>query len=260
MGSSRPRQALVPKVRHLGCLIGLLGTVSGCHRDRARESFTVASVQLSCWPIARGVQCHLLALSRDAGQSPRDVTANTAWRLSGPLGVQVSAPGLIQSTADGDVDIEAEYQSRRAHQMVRLARGGSGQLLIIVRGTAFATNEGRISPLAGVRIEVVRGADSGRSVTTGADGAYDLAGIVPGTLAILATRAGFAPTELSVQVGPGDGHVNVVMRVRPATDRESAEVAKDGKYATFRIPDVSLFDSESLGITRPDRAWCSASG
>ena len=87
------------------------------------------------------------------------------------------------------MDVEAVFQSRRVDQMVRLAKSRSGQLLITVRGHAFVLDEGRISSLAGVRIKVIRGPDSGRSVTTGADGAYEL-GVVPGTLAILATRVG----------------------------------------------------------------------
>jgi hypothetical protein len=79
----------------------------------------------------------------------------------------------------------ASTLTRSHEERVRLApepghEGGSGQLIIIGRGTAFATDEGRSVPLAGVRIEVIRGADSGRSVTTGTDGAYELAGAVIG--------------------------------------------------------------------------------
>jgi hypothetical protein len=213
------------RLAYLACVIGLVGTASGCGRDRPRESFPVASVRLSCQPIARGVQCRLLALSRDVAQRPRDVTPDAAWHLSALSGVHISPTGIIQSTADGDVDVEAAYQSQQAHQMVRLAKHGSGRILIIVRGRAFVLEEERMSPLAGVRIEVISGSDSGRSVTTGADGAYELAGVVPGRLAILATKAGYEPTELSAEVGPRDGRVSVLMRVRSRAGRESAGVA-----------------------------------
>jgi hypothetical protein len=68
MGTPRTRQALAPNVDadsrrcagkgHLTDVgFGLLGVVSGCLPDRARGSFTVASVRLSCWPIAVAVGC-----------------------------------------------------------------------------------------------------------------------------------------------------------------------------------------------------------
>ncbi len=183
MGSPRTWQALAP-------IVALLGIVSGCHRKGAPDSFTVASVRLSCWPIARGMQCQLLALSHDAGQPPRDVTDHTVWRPSGPLDVQISQPGCHPS-----VPRMAMWTSKRCSSRDGPIKWcGWPRIVQASSSSPFAdtpsswTKDG-FPPSPGVRIEVIRGPDSGRSVTTGADGAYEL-GVVPGTLAILATRVG----------------------------------------------------------------------
>ena len=193
------------------CAFGLLGTVSTCGHEADRPA-SVASVRLTCWPVSRGLQCRLLALSTDVRQAPRDVTAEAAWHLRGLSGARITPRGLIEAPGDGEVTLVVEYQAKTARQMARLTRGGPGQLLWVLAGSAFALEERGLQPLAAVRIEITSGPNSGRSTLTGPDGAYELAGLAPGSLDLRASKAGYLPTEASLELGPGDRLIRVVMR------------------------------------------------
>jgi hypothetical protein len=187
-------------------------------------------VRLTCWPIVRSVQCQLLALSRDASQAPRDVTAEALWQLSGISGARVSAVGIIEAAHEGDVEIHADYQSRTAHRMVRLVRSGPGQVLAILRGRAFAEADGSLRPVAGVHIDVISGPDAGKSATTDRVGGYELAGLVPGPTELRAAKAGYESTELAVSIEPGDGYANVLMRADPPQPQALGDRVGIGRF------------------------------
>jgi hypothetical protein len=179
----------------------------------------MASVRLTCRPIERGLQCQLLALSRDVSQAPRDVTREASWHLSGVAGAQVSTAGIVEATHEGDVEINVDYQSQTTHCLVRLTPRAPGQLLAIVRGHAFVEDDESLRPVSGVRVEVVSGPDIGKSATTGRDGAFALAGLLPGTFDLRATKNGDPPTELPVSAEPGETRTNLLMQApRPSDD------------------------------------------
>jgi hypothetical protein len=226
---------MTPHLRIGGvCAISLIGALSGCRRE-VSHTFPVASVRLTCWPIVRSVQCQLLALSRDVSQTPLDVTSEASWHLSGIAGAHVSAVGVIEAAGEGDVEIHADYQSHPAHRMVRLVRSGPGQLLAILRGRALVEDDGSLQPVAGVRVEVVSGPDAGKSATTESDGRYELAGVVPGTLELRATKPGYESTDLAVSIEPGDAHVTVLMRAPIRRDGGPHEVV-GASVASWRRP------------------------
>jgi hypothetical protein len=197
-------------------LIGLtLLTLPGCGRDASRASLSIAAVRLTCEPIARGVQCRLLALSRDASQAPRDVTREAAWHLSGVPGARISSPGIVEAAGDlGDAEIVADYLSLSAHRVVRLSRTGPGQVLAVLSGRALTEDKGALRPVATVRLEVVSGPDTGKSVMTDRDGGYELAGLAPGKLELRATRPGYDVTNVSVSLEAGDARLTVLMEHR----------------------------------------------
>jgi hypothetical protein len=198
----------------------------GCGREASRASLSVAAVRLNCQPIARGVQCRLLALSRDASEAPRDVTADASWHLSGGAGAHVSTAGIVEAAPAGgagdgggrsdmeDVAIAADYQSRTARRMVRLSRTGPGQLLAVLSGRALVEDKGALRPVAAVRLEVVSGPDAGKSATTDHDGGYELAGLAPGKVELRATKAGYDVTAVTVSLEPGDARLTVLMERR----------------------------------------------
>jgi hypothetical protein len=192
--------------------MSLIGALPGCRPAVVQSAFVVASVRLTCRPVDRGVQCQLLALSRDVRQRPRDVTREASWHLSGVSGAQMATTGIVEATHEGNVEINVDYQSQAAHCLVRLTPNSPGQLLAIVRGHAFAQDDDALQPVPGVRVEVVSGPDSGRSATTGRNGAFALAGLLPGTFDLRATKGGYPPTELHVSVEPGETRTNVLMQ------------------------------------------------
>jgi hypothetical protein len=207
----------------------------GCGREASRASLSIVAVRLTCQPIARGVQCRLLALSRDASQPPRDVTADASWHLSGGAGAHVSTAGIVEAAPAGDasdandagnagdgggrsgmedVEIAADYQSLSAHRMVRLSRTGPGQVLAVLSGRALVEDKGALRPVAAVRLEVVSGPDAGKSATTDRDGGYELTGLAPGKVDLRATKPGYDVTAVTVSLEPGDARLTVLMERR----------------------------------------------
>ena len=171
------------------CLSVAAGIVSACGRVGWHDGREVASLCLMCASASRGVRCQLLALSRDVSRVPLDVTSNASWRLSGTAGAQISADGVIDAPADGDVEIDAQYASRRAQVHVRLARDRPGQVLATVRGQVYTETGGTLRPVAHVRVEVVGGPSAGLSTMTSEDGGYEFVGVVPGDVVVRAARS-----------------------------------------------------------------------
>lgn len=78
--------------------------------------------------------------------------------------------------------------------------------LDVVRGVVRDAETG--APLAGV---VVRAVELGRSSLTNSDGIFTLDGLPSGSVTLAATRVGYAPAELRVEVGPETGRVEIRM-------------------------------------------------
>jgi len=243
---------MTPYLRTTGVCAMILFPLLGCG-GASRAWVPVAAVRLTCQPIARGVQCRLLALSRDASQAPRDVTREATWHLSGGRGAHVTNAGIVEApqaalgtggdageVADvedsGDTEIAADYQSLSAHRMVRLSRTGPGQLLAVLSGRALTEEKGALRPVAAVRLEVVSGPDAGKSVMTDRDGGYELAGLAPGKLELRATRPGYDVTTVSVSLEAGDARFTVLMEHR------SSPAGGAAPSETMRLPVRSVDD------------------
>ena len=72
--------------------------------------------------------------------------------------------------------------------------------------------------LAGVRVAFLDGANQGKSATTGADGRYQITGVVNGGYTVTATLAGYASASLPVGI---DGNTTLNIRLDPAGPRTS---------------------------------------
>ena len=204
---------MTPSLRIAGIwAMSVIGALPGCRQVVGGDVFELASVYLTCWPVMRGVQCQLLALSRDVRQPPRDATHEASWHFSGMAGAQLSTTGIVEADRDGDVSIDVDYQSRTAHRMVRLIRGRPGQLLAVVRGRALLDDHGSLRGVPGVRVEVVSGPDAGKAATTARDGTYELAGLTPGLFEMRATKPGYESTDMAVSIESGEAHVSVLLR------------------------------------------------
>lgn len=104
----------------------------------------------------------------------------------------------------------------------------SGTNTIAVSGTGFTvptfTLSGVVTEtppttstlLAGVRVAILDGANAGRSATTGADGRYEITGVVNGGYTVTATLTGYTPASLPVGI---DGNTTLNFRLDPISPR-----------------------------------------
>jgi hypothetical protein len=195
-----------------------VGILLACPREIREDSVDLSSLSLACRPVAQGVQCQLFALLRNGTLAPRDVTAWASWHVAGRAQEHLSSVGM-QATGDGDVVIDANYQSKTERIWIRLTPNHPAQLLATIRGAVYVAARGRLSPLADARVEVLSGPSVGKQTTTHDDGSYELPAVVPGEIVIRATKIGFVPTDLTAQIWPGDNRISVAIAVE-ASDRD----------------------------------------
>jgi hypothetical protein len=197
-------------------LVGVAAVLLVCARETHDESVSVASLSLTCSPVVAGVECRLLALSREASDAPRNVTAWASWHAgsSGHLHLSL-AQDVVHATGDGDVAIETEYASRRARVVVRLTSNQPGQILATLRGSVYAYDQGRLEPVAAARVEVVGGASPWNQTVSATDGTFEFPALLPGDVEIRVTKPGFLPAELAAPIRPGDNRASPVMSIEP---------------------------------------------
>jgi carboxypeptidase family protein len=198
-------------------LFVIAGIVYACGRGGSHGGQEITSLYLACASAWRGVHCQLLALSRDVSQSPRDVTAEASWRLSGVAGARISPGGVIEAPEDGDLEIDAQFQARHATAHARLRRDRPGQMLAALRGRVYVERDGALRPVAHARVEVVGGPSVGLSTTTAGDGSYEFVTLVPGDALIRATHVGCTAAEGSTQIRSGDNRLSLLIEFVPLT-------------------------------------------
>jgi hypothetical protein len=191
----------------------VIGLLSGCGHAHSNDALDVASLNLTCTPTSHGMHCRLLALSHDVSRMPRDVTSDASWWLSEGAGARISPGGIIDATAGGDVEVEAQYRSHRVHAQMRLRSDGPGQILAALRGRIYVGINGTLRPVAYARVEVIGGPSAGLSTKTLGDGSYELLGIVPGDVVIRATAPGYSGVDGSTQVFAGDNRFSLLIQL-----------------------------------------------
>ena len=106
--------------------------------------------------------------------------------------------------------------------------------------------------LAGVRVAFVDGANQGKFATTGADGRYQITGVVNGGFTVSATLAGY--TTLALPVGI-NGNTTLDFRLAPLTARTTFG---PGQYRlTTDIPAGRYYSDPANGLPLPagPRLW-----
>jgi hypothetical protein len=106
----------------------------------------------------------------------------------------------------------------------------SGSNTIVVSGTGIAiptfTLSGLVTEtppttstlLSGVVVTIVDGANQGKTATTGADGRYQITGVVNGGFSVSAVRSGYTTVTLPVGI---NGNTTLDFRLNPTTARTS---------------------------------------
>jgi hypothetical protein len=203
--------------RRMWWLLLVAGMLLACPREIREAPMEVASLHLECRPVSRGAACRLFGLSRTGTRPPQDVTAWAVWRLAGPAEMHLSPTEGLEASGMGDVIIATRYQSHTAQTVVRLTRGQPAQLLAVLRGTVYASDRGRLTPVAHARVEAVSGSRVGPHTTTRDDGTYELIALVPGHVVIHPMKNGFVATDRPVEIQTGDNRLSVVLFAAPQT-------------------------------------------
>ena len=99
-----------------------------------------------------------------------------------------------------------------------IAVSGTGVTLatFTLSGVVTETPPTTSTVLAGVRVTFVDGANQGKSATTGADGRYQITGVVNGGYTVSATLAGYTSIALPVGI---NGNTTLDFRLAPLTPR-----------------------------------------
>jgi hypothetical protein len=170
----------------------------------------------------------LVAMASMTDRTTRDVTALAQWDSSNPSLATVSA-GRVTVLGNGEVDVRATYQ------------GVSGSLrLVVMPGTQTRVSLSGIvrevppteHTLAGVRVEIVDGADAGKFVMSDASGNYRFTGLVSGRISIAAKMTGYQPWHVDQMNLMSDTQYDAWLVLIPPTDAT-------GATATARCKDTS---------------------
>ena len=129
-------------------------------------------------------------MSTGATQS---VTNLATWQSSNNGVVTVSPSGLAAAVAPGNADITATYQGTSGSLHLDVAMRTYGLVGVIA-------DEATRSPLADVRVEVLNGANAGKTASTDTAGSYTFGGLVAETFRLRASKDGYGSGEQNVTV------------------------------------------------------------
>jgi hypothetical protein len=213
-----------------------LTLASACHRTSAEEKEEIAALRLTCVPVAQGIRCQVLALFRIVARAPRDVTAEAVWRVDGgATGATISKAGIVHAKKVGEVEILAEFRSKRAYVEAWLAPGAPGELLGTVQGHVYVEQDGELQPLGQVRVEVAAGRNAGRRTTTAPDGSYVLGRLHPGQIRLRASGWRYISTEETLDLLPGRNQLSLLMRQDTAPNPPGSGPREHGSVETLTL-------------------------
>jgi hypothetical protein len=158
----------------------------------------------------------LLALSTDVSRPARDVTSIAIWTVSGTVGGTISPSGVVTAQVEGVVEVYARFEGQAATTRLYLWPSRPGQVLAAVRGHVYAEAAGDLHPISGATVEILNAIGAGPSTESDATGAYQFDAVTPGAVLVRASKAGYAPTDLSIDIYPGENHANLL--VEPPRD------------------------------------------
>ena len=148
-----------------------------------------------------------LSVSRSAsGATPKDVTGFASWSTSDPSIATIDSVGWVTVYRDGNVAIRATYRDAEEFLPLQVQVGGLSRYYYALSGYVRDVRDSSI--VADAAVAVVSGPNSGRSATTGADGAYQFYDLQVGTFTVRITKTGYVTTERTFTL-TGD-HLNTL--------------------------------------------------
>lgn len=113
-------------------------------------------------------------------------------------------------------NITVTISQAAAASTVAVSGTGTALATFTLSGVVTETPPTTSTVLAGVRVEFIDGANQGKSATTGADGRYQITGVVNGGYTVTATLTGYTAVALPVGV---NGNTTLDFRLNPIAAR-----------------------------------------
>ena len=217
-------------MRTLATIIVALAFVAGCGKDTPTTPTSGASIaltgNLAFGNVAVGTSATATLTIANGGNAPLIITS-----IGYPAGYSGNlASGTVDAGATQTVTVTFAPIAGQLYAGTITVNGNhrSGANTIAISGTGFTvptfTLSGVVTEappttstvLAGVRVAFLDGANAGKSATTGADGRYQITGVVNGGYTLTATLAGYVPAALPVGV---DGNTTMNIRLEPVSVR-----------------------------------------
>jgi hypothetical protein len=163
-------------------------------------------LQVGCELAVNGYRCRASVLVDDPPVPSQDVTGLATWSTSDPTIATITSVGFLTVSRIGEVSVRATYQDLEGFEIFRAEPGGMSYYHRALSGWVRDARDN--TTIAGVSVQVLDGPNTGRTVTTGSDGAYQMYELQPGTFRVRFSRAGYVTTERPVAL-PGDTLVSL---------------------------------------------------
>ena len=169
-------------------------------------------VSISCGEVVNGYQCKANVADSPAEQQ-RDVTGLATWSTSDPAIATVNSVGFVTALQSGDVAIRTSYHGAETFVALTVRPGGANYYFTALSGWITDSRNG--TKIGGVTVRVLDGPNTNRTVTGGADGAYQMYELEPGTFTVQFSKAGYMTSTLGAFL-PGDRFVSLDAVMTPA--------------------------------------------
>ena len=217
-------------MRTLATILLALIFVAGCGDDTPTGPTQGAAIaltgNLSFGNVAVGSTATATLTINNGGNAPLNITS-----IGYPAGFSGSlASGTVPAGASQAVTVTFAPSAAQAYAgtITVNADHKSGSNTMAISGTGFTvptfTLSGTVTEappttsivLAGVKVTILDGANAGKTATTGADGRYEITGVVNGGYTVTATLANYFSASLPVGI---DGNTTLNFRLDPSVAR-----------------------------------------
>ena len=155
-------------------------------------------------PARMGDSAQFTATAVMSNGTTQAVTSQATWQSSNTSVATVSNGGMVAAVGVGGSDIRATYQSVSGSASITVV-----QATFSLCGTI--RDDSNNAPVSGVRVEILNGANAGKSATADASGAFCLQDLSPGSFTIRVSVSGYDNAEQTVQVNANTS-LNVSIR------------------------------------------------
>ena len=189
------------------------------------------------------------------------MTTAARWESADAAIALVTSSGLVSAVVSGDVEIRAIYQGVVGSVNLAVARP-PGASAFVLTGIArdVAPNA---HPLAGVRIQVMAGADFGLTTTTASDGSFRFPTLKRGLTAIEAFKDGFLLWSIGNWMVDEDKQLIVSLYPIPPKDDNGATASarcSDGTWSWAKLRTLACADSAVAYVVCPGPLCAMPSG